>query len=150
MTTEGARPPLLERYWVMATLLLAVCVLCVVVTSVKNAPYWGQPEVRVTVTEVVYRDGENPGGEGRCHDISKFVVADSHGRSGVLYECGSFLSVGDTAQVRWHPEEDRARVDVVTPAGTLAIGSGIYAVLMAVGSTVWLVQRRRRRATAAV
>ena len=148
MTTDGARPPLLERYWVMATLLLAVCVLGVVVTSVKNQPYWGQPEVRVTVADVVYRNGENPGGEGRCYDISKFVVADAHGRSGVLYECGSFLSVGDTATVRWHPEEDRARIDVVTPTGTLAIGGGIYAVLMAIGSAVWWVQRRRR-ATAA-
>lgn len=144
------KPPLLRRYWVMATLLLAVCVLGVVLSSVKNRSYWGQPETRVTVAEVVYRDGENPGGEGRCYDASKFVVTDDAGRRGVLYDCASSLGPGDTLLARWHPEEDRARTGVVTPAETLAIGGGVYALLLTAGSLGWWWQRRRPVSSPAV
>ena len=119
-----------DRLWVVALLVGAACLFAVGMYSIKDWPYWGQPRVSVTVTEVVYRDGDHPGGQSRCPTMSKLAVESRDGRVGFLYECATFLSEGEAVVVQWHPDEARARTDVVSPLGIALIGGGIYTVAM--------------------
>jgi hypothetical protein len=137
---------LLGRFWVVAAILLVVCVGAGALTAAGHWTYWGQPETEVTVTDVVSLDA-GPVGQGRtCRSPSELAVVDADGRTGTLYDCASSLFEGDTTLVRWHPEEDRARNDVLSPRTFLAIAGGIYAVMLLVLSGVWWSQRRRNPA----
>ncbi|MCA0146304.1 hypothetical protein [Blastococcus sp. LR1] len=137
---------LLERFWVAALILLVVCVGAGVLSSMSDWDYWNQPETEVTVTEVVTVDADDAGLGRSCRNPSELVVVDGDGRTGTLYDCPSTLYDGDTDLARWHPEEDRARNDVVMPGALVAICAGIYAFLLLILSGVFWAQRRSRRA----
>ena len=146
-TAKRPRPPLLGRFWVLALLLLGVCLVVGVWTTSSDWAYWGQPETRVTVTDVVSLDAERPPGAARtCRSPSELAVVDDAGRRGVLYDCQRELFEGDTTLARWHPEENRARDDVLSPGTDVAIGGGFYAGMLLVLTAVWWGQRRSQRA----
>ena len=146
MTAPVRKRKLLDRFWVVCLLLLVVVILCGLLFSGRERPYWGQPLTEVTITGVVYRDGPRGPDSGRCSaGSSAYDVIGVDGRRGVLYDCGTHYFDGDRVDAVWHADEDRALDYVAGPGLTAAILAGVYAGMVAVVAVVLVAQRRKER-----